>query len=94
MGREWDWEWEFIGNGKYATIPYPFANAIPRMTKGMTTTVFLRISRNQVQTSNPHLNKSFGMNVVQTRKLDNMCQRVSPPDQRPEGWGPSWFLDF
>jgi hypothetical protein len=26
-----------MGNGKHATIPYPFANAIPRMAKGMTT---------------------------------------------------------
>jgi len=27
---------EFKGNGKHATIPWPFANAIPRMAKGMT----------------------------------------------------------
>jgi len=39
IGREWEWEWELTGNGKHATIPGPFANAIPRMAKGMTTAV-------------------------------------------------------
>jgi len=34
--REWEWEWEFTGNGKHTTMPWPFANAIPRMAKGMT----------------------------------------------------------
>jgi len=33
------WEWELTGNGEHATIPGPFANAIPRMSKGMTTAV-------------------------------------------------------
>jgi len=28
-----------MGDGKHATIPYPFANVIPRMAKGMTTAV-------------------------------------------------------
>jgi len=39
--REWEWEWEFTGNGKHATIPGPFANAIPRMAKGMTTAGYI-----------------------------------------------------
>jgi hypothetical protein len=34
--REWEWEWEFTGIGKHAPIPWPLANAIPRMAKGMT----------------------------------------------------------
>ena len=33
--REWELEWEFTWNGKHATIPWPFANAIPRIAKGM-----------------------------------------------------------
>jgi len=37
IGREWEWEWEFTGNGKHATIPGPFANAIARMAKQVTT---------------------------------------------------------
>ena len=42
--REWEWEWEFTGNGKHATIPWPFANAIPRMAKGMTIAGFSQSS--------------------------------------------------
>jgi len=34
--REWEWELEFTGNANNATIPWPFVNAIPQMTKGMT----------------------------------------------------------
>ena len=55
--RESKWEWEFTGNGKHATIPWPFANAISRMAKGMTNagknrvrskkTVRVRSSRNR-----------------------------------------------
>ena len=37
IGREWEWECEFKGNVKHTTIPGPFANAIHRMAKRMTT---------------------------------------------------------
>ena len=39
---------EFTGNGKHATIPGPFANAIPRMAKGMTTAGNIRSFENVI----------------------------------------------
>ena len=47
----------------YATLPHPYSP--------LRANAFLRISRNRVQASNPHLNKRFGMNICHTKAAKN-----------------------
>jgi len=47
-----------------SALPESRRHSLPHPHSPLRATAFFRISRNRVQANNPHLNKSFGMNVV------------------------------
>ena len=67
-----------------SALPEYRRQSLPHPYSPLRAPAFLRISRNRVQASNPHLNKSFGMNVVVKYKIPFRIWSKADICERPD----------